>query len=316
VRLARSLLAASLLLAPLPAGGELIDRVVATVNGEAITLHELQKAALSTLGQTQLPARGGIRTPRERELERQVLERLIEDRLVVQRARELGLTVTVREVDAALETLRQEGRFSPEEFQQSLRQRGFTPEDYRRFIGEEILKSKAFNEDVRQSIVVTPEEVTAYYDAHRSEFSTPERVTIRHLLVLKEGRTVDEARARAQAARDLLESGRDFQEVAQAYSQDSSKVKGEISGWLNRGDTLPELEEVLFSLRPGQVSPPIETNLGFHLVRQESREAERVVPREEVAPVILDRLREEKTQQRLKDWLQGLRERGAVSVRL
>jgi parvulin-like peptidyl-prolyl isomerase len=310
-----ALVLAALAAAASPAGAVVIDRVVASVNGEAITLYELYKAELPVFGNTYFPGGGrDQKTPEDRAKERELLDRIIEERLLMQRAKERGQSVSNLELDEQITRVKADGRMNDEMFAQALTQRGLALDDYREKMRRQITISKLFNSEIRLKTVVTPEEVEAWYKDHQADYTTPEQVKIRHILLLKEGGNAARAQADDLAAR--LAAGANFVELALVYSQDSGKYKGELSGWIRRGDTLPELEKEIFALEPGKVSPVIETSLGWHIIRVEEKEASKVTPLPEVAEQINNRLTEQKMDTRFRDWLQDIKTKAAIDIKL
>lgn len=297
-----------------PAPAVVIDRVVATVNGDAITLYDLYKAELPVFGNTYFPGNLDQKMPADRGKERELLDRLIEERLLLQRAKERNLSVSGPELDEQIARVKQEGNMTEEMFAQALSQRGLTLAEYRDRISKQFTISKLFNSEIRLKTVITPEEVEKYYQEHLNEYTSPERVKIRHLLLLKQGG--EEARAQAMSLAARLAAGEDLAELARQYSQDSAQHKGEVSDWIRRGDTLPELEKQIFALEPGTVSPVIETDLGWHIVRVEERKPVRVAPLEEVSTEITNKLNELKMDARFRDWLQETKKQAAINIKL
>ncbi len=149
-------------------------------------------------------------------------------------------------------------------------------------------------------------EALARYRDRRSELALPERVRLRQVLT--------ETRERAEAARAELEAGADFGDVARRYSQDPSAPYGGTQGELAREDLPEAFAEVIFALEPGEVSPVVEADYGFHVFQVTERLPGRVLPFEEAEPVLAEGIREE----RVRSWLDGLveeaRSRYAVRV--
>ncbi len=312
-----ALVAAFLLLAAAPLPALVIDRIVATVNGEAITLYDLYKAELPALGKVIVAKGMEPKSPQDRTREKELLDKMIEEKLLLQRANERGLTVSQAELDEAQEKFKSENKLSDDMLVQGLAQRGLTVPEFRDFMSRQITKSKLYNAEVRQKVVVAPEEVEQYYRSHLPEFSLPERVRIRHILLLKkEGGDREAEMNQAAMVAAVLAAGSDFQETARQYSQDSSAQKGDLSGYIQRGDYLPELEKAIFDMRVGQVSPVIETALGYHIVKLEVREPAMTRPLADVAPEISPRILEEKIQGHYRDWLDELKRQAVITIKL
>src|SRR5215472_7036474 len=152
------------------------------------------------------------------------------------------------------------------------------------------------DKDAESKVVVEPAELQRYYSSHQDAYRTPERVKVRHILILapkpgpdgkldpKDQKAVDEARAKAEDVLKQLRAGGNFAELANKYSQDpgnQGKNGGEL-GWAQRGNFVPEFEKVAFGQAPGQISDLVKTEYGFHIIQTEEKEPARVKPFSEV----------------------------------
>jgi peptidyl-prolyl cis-trans isomerase SurA len=264
----------------LPAGQPLmVDRVVAVVGGEAI----LWSDVMMEVNQRRA---AGFPVPEDSAgqmaVASEVLNDLVDVEILVQQAKRLGINLTDAEVTAQTEQQfrRVRAQFaSEEEFRRELRSAGFgTPEEYRRSLTEQfrkqMLQQRAF-EELRRRMKpadVTEEEITAAFAQWRERIGRrPATISFRQLVVAP--RASDDARnaARVKAESLLAEirRGGDFESIARRESMDpGSRELGGDLGWARRGSGfVPEFERVVFSLRPGQVSPVFETSFGYHIVR-------------------------------------------------
>ena len=263
-----------------------IDRVVAVVGPDAILLSDLQErlaqyaAQLQQAGR-QLPADSAAR----RELALNLLNSLINEQLLVQRAQELKVEVTDADlalgVDRYLAGVRQ--RFQTEaEFREELGRSGFgSPEEFRRWVTEqerrrllqERLIQKLRQEGKLAPGAVTEADVEKYFQENRGQLPrTPATVGFRQIVIPVVADSAEKARTRAHAESLLAEirRGGDFAQIAKRESMDpASKEIGGDLGWLRRGVTVPEFERMILMLGPGQVSPVFETYRGFHIIKVE-----------------------------------------------
>lgn len=153
---------------------------------------------------------------------------------------------------------------------------------------------------------VTEKDIEEFYATHAQEYFTqPERIKARHILIKVDENApdteVNRARDRIEKIYDRILAGEDFATVARQESEGPTSTKGGDLGWFTRGQMVQAFEEAAFSLDPGEVSPPIRTIFGFHVIKVEDREAARVKPREEVADEIRSMLGEERAGQTLLD---------------
>jgi peptidyl-prolyl cis-trans isomerase SurA len=235
-------------------------------------------------------------------LARTVLGELIDEEILVQKAKEMKLDVTEAEIassaDRQIKQIRSQFK-SDDEYKAELRTAGLgTPEEYRKALIEQFrrqnLQQKAFAElrKTAKPVNVSDEDVTAAFEKSRSELQKrPPTVTFRQIIVAPHASPEAKARAKARADSLLVEirKGGDFEQIAKRESMDpGTKALGGDLGWNRRGSGLvPEFEAVMFALRPGDVSPVIETAFGYHIIRVDRVQAAEVKARHIlIAPVI------------------------------
>jgi len=151
--------------------------------------------------------------------------------------------------------------------------------------------------DYLDQVSVNPKQVREIYDITQESYAEPEQVKLRHILFPVPAQAneeeINQAKAKAEEVAAQAKAGQDFSELAKANSQGAEAAKGGEVGWLPRGQLMPELEEAAFGLDKGQVSEPIKTRLGFHLLKVEDKKAARVKPFEEVKAEIEQSLKED-----------------------
>jgi peptidyl-prolyl cis-trans isomerase SurA len=320
-RLAAGLLLAAALSAPAVAAqpeatGMVLDRVVASVNDEAITLSEVQEEAQPIVRKILQDFVGAERDRRFEEAQQKLLEDLIERRLMVQVAKREGMMPSPAEVQGAIEELKKQNNLPDDaQFRAALRAEGLTLDQVRRTVTERLALSRLIGKQVRSAIILSEEELRAYYDSHQAEFQRRPEVVIRHILVaVPEGGDVAKARGRAEEALAKIRAGMDFGAVAREYSDSPTKEQGGSLGAIHRGDLAPEIEGPAFSLSAGQVSDLIQIGQNFNIIKVERVRAEPMVPFAEVRDAIRDRVFAEKAEVRRKEWLAGLRARSSIQV--
>ena len=314
-------LLAALAAAPLPspAGAVVVDGIAAVVNGEIVTLLEMEKAGQAALAERLRMVPAAAQEQVRREVLRPVLDQLVLERLQAQRARELGIQVSEQEIDAAIAGIREENRLSEELLERLLRERGVSREDYRREIRSQIRLSKLVRQEIGARIALSDEEIAAYYDEHRQEWRRPERIRIRHLLVPLAAdpapAEVEAARARAEAVRARAAGGADFADLVRAETPGAAPGVDPLSGEIARGELFPALEEAAFALPVGGVGGPVRGPAGFHVVQLAERLPAVEPTLEEMRASIEQKIGERKTRERFGSWLKQLRESAVVEIR-
>jgi len=314
-----AVLAFSLALVPCPAAAVVVDGIAAVVNGEVITLLELQKAGRPAVEERLRTAPAAEQERLRHEVLATVLEQLILVRIQSQRARQTGIQVTPAEIDAAIENIRQDNRMSEELLARVLREQGMTWDEYRRDIEDQIRLSKLVQREIRSKVTATDEEIAAWFKEHRQEWYRPEKIRIRHLLIpLPTEASADEieaARARANALLEQSKSGTDFAALVRAETPGAAADADSVSGEMARGELFPALEAAAFSLPVGGVSEPVQSPAGFHLVQVAEKTPAYEPKLEDVRSNIERKISERKTRERYDAWVKQIRSEAIIEIR-
>lgn len=289
-----------------------VDRVVAVVNDEAVTLYELRDRVATV--ERQLRERGTPLPPRD-VLEKQLLERLIVDRVQLQFAKEIGLRVADAELDAALRRIAGNNRLSLAEFRAALERDGIEWSRFREDIRAEMTVSRLREREVENRIVVSDGEIDNYL-ANPAQANQNALVALAHIIV-RVPEQADPARlaslrARAEEALRQIRAGQDFGQVAASYSEAPDAMNGGLIE-PRPTDRLPTLyAEAVAGLQPGEVSGILKSPAGFHIVKLIDRQggdlAHRVI-RQTRARHILIKVNELVSSDEARHKLVGLKER-------
>jgi peptidyl-prolyl cis-trans isomerase SurA len=245
-----------------------LDRVIAIVNDEAITRTELESQKRAVAANMK---RQGLQVPNNDTLERQVLERFINEKAELQFARESGIRTDDGAVDAALSQLAADNKMTDTQFRAALQKDGLSVIKFREEIRNDLTLKRLREREVEQRVVVTEGEIDAYLANQKSQGLDKEEYNLSHVLILVPEQAnpaqVSEREERAKQALLDLENGRTFGQIAAIYSDSSDAATGGVIGWRN-GDRLPTVfAETLKTLQPGQVSKVLKSPNGFHIVR-------------------------------------------------
>ncbi len=302
-----------LLLLLQPAHGRVIDRIVAVVNDDIITLSELRMATSAFLAELE-----GGKMEGDGAVERKVLEMLIEERLILQAAERMGISVTERDVDRAIEEIKERSGMDDETFMRLLARNRMDYEDYRMRIRKEIIQVRLIERVINPRIIVTDEEVEVYYRRHKEEFTNPVEVRLRLIfLPFPEGTSwLEKERVRSLAGEieGRLRAGEDFARLAREFSRGPNREGGGDIGYVKEGEMAPDLERVAFGLEPGQVSGPIELERGIYILQVMDRRGG-IRPFEEVKGEIKKALFQRKGERMFREWIEDLKERSYIEVR-
>jgi peptidyl-prolyl cis-trans isomerase SurA len=245
-----------------------VDRIVAVVNSEVITGVELAERVNSI---TQQLRRQGTPLPAPELLQRQVLERMIMDRLQLQLAKETALRVDDLQLDRTVARIAENNKMSLTQFREALERDGIQFDKFREEIRNEIVLSRLREREVDSRIVVTDNEIDYFLSQQALAPSAATEFDVSHIvLLLPEQASPDEVkrqRARTEDVLRQLRGGADFAKLAVAYSEVADALQGGAMGWRAR-DRLPELyTQALDTLKPGEISEVLRSPAGFHLVK-------------------------------------------------
>ncbi|MFQ5895642.1 MAG: peptidylprolyl isomerase [Nitrospinota bacterium] len=313
-----SLLAAAAFLFAARAAAVTVERIVAKVNDEIITLSEVQEAGREEIMALRMKYRGAELKRRIEQVERRKLQELIERALTLQRAKELKITVGDKDVESAIELVKRRNKLNQAQFLEQLRREGMTLDQYRARIRKTILVSRVGAREVNSRVVVSSDEVAAYYREHLEEFLQGETRRAWHIFfAVDPGASSAEVRAKARKADhvyQLLRGGGNFEQLARRYSEGPARSKGGDLGFVKRGEVYPEFEKALFSLARGAFSSPVRTRAGFHIIQAAEIRPGRPIPLEKLEKDIRAKIQKLKRRERYRQWMAELREQAFVEV--
>ena len=251
-------------------------------------------------------------------LEEKAMEQAIGAKLLLERASQLTLPVTAADIDAEVQkVVMQVG--GEENYHKALEAQGISEAAFRK----ELEKGARVNLLVNQACCHVPDptedEVTAFYEAHRDEFTTPPQVLCQHILVKSEEGDLPEAKSAAfekiRAIRERIVAGGDFAEEAKKNSDCPSGAEGGSLGWFSPGMMVPEFDKVAFSMKKGEVSDIVTTQFGFHIIYKADEKAGGEQTLVDVHDRIKDLLRHEARGRAMDDFVAELRAQAKVEYR-
>lgn len=249
------------------AQADVLERVVAVVNEEAVFLSELRRRAspfvesvVSQVPADQAQKQVGL-------LYDKIMGQLVDEILIEQTATELRISVTALEVDQALDNVRQQNNLEEDQFWEAVREQGFSPKQYRADVRKQLLRLKVINQKVRSRVNVSPDEVQEAYNDTVRKARRAQRFHAAHLFYElapdAPATLVSQTLKRAHTERAAL--------TADNFSSHVQELAGGDLGWLNQGDLPAELENALLDLAPGDISQPVRGPSGIHVFHLRER---------------------------------------------
>jgi parvulin-like peptidyl-prolyl isomerase len=313
--------------AVMPLGAEIIEQVLVNVNGDILTKTEFEQRQVTALRNRPELANVTPDSPVLRKAVAEVTPVLILDAvdelLLIQRGRELGLALGDEQFNSILENIKKSNNIeSDEQFQMALKQEGMTMTDLRRALERQMLASEAQRRDVVDKISVTEAEARTYYDAHKEEFTTPSEVTLREILievpVTEKGVNVaqdDEAKAEAEEVRKRLVAGEPFPRLAAEFSDAPSKANGGLIGPIRQSELADALQQQLTKLKVGDLTEVIRTPRGYQILKLESRTDTRIRSFDDARADISNKVGSDKMAAERLKYLEKLRAQATITWR-
>jgi len=305
-----------------PNAGKTIEEIIARVNNEIITLTEYQKARQTAEDDAKQECQGRC-TPEQLQTDiadrqKNTLRDLIDQSLLVQRAKDMGVNVKP-DVIKQLDQIRRQNKLdSIEALEKAVTSEGMNWEDFQSNIENHLLTQRVIGNEVGSHINITDDEITKYYEAHKSEFVRPEQVALREIEVSTQGKKPEELpdlKKKAETALKRIQDGEDFAEIAKRFSDSSTKEQGGFLGIYKRGELAKELEDKVFSMKKNELTEVMETKQGYLVLQVLEHYDEGQQSLAKVKSEINEKLYSERLEPSMREYLKTLREQSYVIIK-
>jgi peptidyl-prolyl cis-trans isomerase SurA len=299
-----------------------VEEIIARVNNDIITQSDYQRADAQLRDEIAHDCQGC--SPEKmadeyKDQQKDLLRGLIDQSLMVQRGKDLGVSVETDVVKRLDEVRKQNNLNSIEDLEKAVEGSGLAWEDYKTQLRNGMLTQEVIRREVGSHINIPNEEVKQYYDAHPQEFTRPEQVEISEIFLSTDGKSPEEIESVQRKAEDLRNrviKGDDFNEIARRYSEGSTaKDQGGDLGRYRRGALAPQLEDVVFKMEKGQITDVIQTKTGFEILKVDAHFEAGLQPMDKVENEIMNRLYLSKMEPQMRTYLAQLREESYVMVK-
>lgn len=288
-----------------------LNKVAAVVNGQVITMFDLQKEAIPDLAKARINPNDASRASEVDKILRSTLDKMIMDILVAQEAKRLNATVSKSEVDSSVSRFMKDRKISKKQMEAQLAKQNMTVDSFRKEIEKSIMRQKVMSREVGRRVVVTPEEIREYYEAHKDSLFNREGL---HMGVLVYAPNVNAANIASQIKAKKIS----FTDACAKYSIAPNRDKNGDTGAVEWDRLNPEWDERLNNMRPGDVTDVFELQghkAQVYLFRPGGGE-EKQLTLEEATPQIDAILRHPKAQGRFEDYSRQLRKKAVIDIRL
>jgi len=317
--------------APVLGQGVILEQVLVKVNGEIFTKTDLEARQIDALrsANRQVNNPGDLKTDATLkaalvELTPAVLVEAIDELLLVQRGKELGLQPNASQLKDTVDRIKKQNNITTDaQFRTALQQSGLSYEEFEKNLEKEYIKARVQQQEIMTKIQLTEEESKEYYRTHLKDFEKPATISIRDIFIAvptttQGGQVVtnvaadDETAKKIADVRARLMKGEDFIKVVAEVSESPSKANGGLIGPINISELAPQVHALLDKMKPGEVSEPIHTTTGYQLIKLETRTAPAPEPFETVREDIANRIGQSRLDGEQKKYIDRLRAQAII----
>jgi len=296
---------------------QLLEGIVVRVGDRIITRTQYERRLRDVYTEIDATAPAERRAAMREEARKGLVNELISELLIKDRADRLGLTVTEEELQEAVGRLKQQYKITTDEqFENSLRSSGLTRAEMEARLRDTLITNKVFGRELRNRDQLSDAELRERYNREKDSYRLPERAHLREIVILKpESGNLDEARTRAtEVAAAVQKPGSDFANIASTMSESGSREKGGDLGEVAKGDLIAELDTAIFAAKQGSIIGPIETKSAWHIFKVEQRLPSEVPAFESVKDRLRQNANAETFDRDYKAYIEGLRKDAFVQI--
>lgn len=287
---------------------EIVDRIIAIVNDDVLTLKEAEKYV-------QVETKGKYVSVNEyfRNVQlRDKISALIDGILIKQQARKLKISVSDKEVDNIIENIKKQYLIDDEQLKGKLKEEGINFKDFYEGIKANTLRGRVMAQVISPDVIVTEKTIKEYYDKHVDDFKD-EEYGLRQIFI---ARKTPDAEKKISEAYNLLKGGALFSDVAKEFSEDPSAPHGGDIGYVKKGKLVPGLKEVVGTLMPNSYSQILNTPYGFHIILLSDIKKGDTMPFDEIKGKIHERIIAEESEKRYKEYMEKLKQSSYIEVKI
>jgi peptidyl-prolyl cis-trans isomerase SurA len=298
---------------------EVVDRIVAIVNDDILTLVDLNQTLkpyeekITALGYSKEQERQMLYRVRE-----DLLNQMIEKRLTDQEVKRLKISVSDEEIDQIIERIKEGNLLTEEDLRNELAKKGLTLEEYRQQLKAQILRKKLVDRQIKSKIVITIEDINAYYEKHQERYQGETKYHLRNIILLHSMFTSEMEKKqilnKMNSIRQMFDDGEPFANLATKYSESPLAAEGGDLGFFKLEELSPQIQAAVKDLQAGEITPVLDTDQGYQVfyVEDITKAAGRSL--EEVSKEIEERLYNEIVDERFNTWMKELRERSHIKI--
>jgi len=302
------LLAGLSLLYPFTSGGEVVDKIVAIVNDDIITMSDVERYVRVEKQGRFTSADEYFRNAGLKDK----LDAFIENTLIEQQAKKLKIEISDLEVQMVVDSIKKQNLITEEDLKEQLRKANSSYKSFFEGIRSNLVRTKVLARTISPDVVLSEASIKEYYEANPDEFRA-EEYWLQQVFISSRRQ---EAPARAQAAYNALQQGKPFEQAAREYSDDPSAKQGGDIGYVKKEDLVPELRQAINLLIPGTYSHPVQTPYGYHIIKVLDVRKSDALPFDAVKESIQEKIVQKESEKRYKEYVAKLRASSYIEVKI
>lgn len=294
---------------------QVIDRIVAVVNDDVITQSELQESMLPFIADYKIRYEEEELEGKIDEVRQDALNRLIEEKLILQEAKKREIAVEDSDIEERLDSVKE--RFnSEEEFNEAIADSGITMARLKEKYKDQIMMRNLVRGLINTNVNISPTQIVAYYNGNIKDFSVPKMARFKVLLIkCLPDSSMNETEKIVLQILDKIKDGQDFDLLVKQFSQGPNIDKGGDMGYMPAGGIIKELDDQIELLNAGDTSGMIKTSTGFYIIKVNDKKEAGTLPIYEVEEMIKERLYQRESELTLREFIGNLKEDAYITVK-
>ena len=296
---------------------DVVEAIVVRVGDRVVTRTQYLRRLHDGYAEIEQTAPLGEVDKKKAEFKNNLINEIVSELLLKDRADRLGITVTAEDLHGAVARLKQQyGITTDEQFNESLQKSGMNRADMEARLRDTILMNKVFGRELRSREDLSDRELRERYDREKERYRLPERAHLREIVILRptDASTIEQAKARAQSIAEQARATTDFATLATTASEAGTRTKGGDLGDVARGELLGDLDKAVFNSPAGTVIGPIETRSGWHILKVESRLPSEVPAFESIKDKLRREASDDAWQRDYKAYVDNLRKDAFIQI--
>ena len=298
---------------------EVVDRIVAIVNDDIITLLELNR---SFKPYSEKIRALGYSTDKERKMlfkvREDILNQLIDQKIKDQEIKRFNIKISEKDIDQTIERIKEANFYTDEDLRAALAKDGLSLEEYRERIKEQILRTRLVNIKVKSKIVITKEDIKSYYENHQDKYGGKKKYHLYNIIIKVPSFADEKEKLKIKARMDSilkeLNEGKSFETMANNYSKSSSGTEGGDLGLFGLDECSPQLRNIIKEMKAGEFTSVLDTDHGFQIFFVKEIVQNSGKPLEDVSPEIEEILFNEIVEKKYQSWLEDLRKQSVIKI--